>query len=240
MPSLFQLHRNISFYLLSILNVIFLSVISISLYKILCRADLDIFSSNSLTLKSFNNFEDFFYSKVIKLHGNNLFYLWNSEQKFITLNRINSFQFLNIVNNIYLKQVFFYINLLIDDLNWFNNSKFNNIVEVKFFTKVNSFNYITFFCLQDSIFLISNDTTLVFFRITTPENSDISCIVIFLVSPDILMTTLTKLQCFCFDNFFLSSKDSVDLPVIFSIDLTMITSVMKKLNLLFFYLLLEK
>ncbi|NCP98189.1 hypothetical protein GW820_04865 [archaeon] len=114
------------------------------------------------------------------------------------------------------------------------------MVEVKFFTKVNSFNYITFFCLQDSIFLISNDTTLVFFRITTPENSDISCIVIFLVSPDILMTSLTKLQCFCFDNFFLSSKDSVDLPVIFSIDLTMITSVMKKLNLLFFYLLLEK
>jgi len=225
------------FYLLFILNIIFLSIISISLYKLLCRPDLDIFYTRSDdSYLSFSTFYNIQYNSMEMLSS---FTGFQTDNFFLTVTKLSFLKSFLFYETKFMN-LFYYLDYIGDYFSSVVFSKFNEIVEVKFFTKVNSFTHVDFFCLQDSIFLVSNDTTLIFFRIITPDNQDISCIVVFLISPSSLTPALTKLQCFCFDNLHISSRESIDLPVIFSIDFNLIPFFSKKLNILFFYLLLEK
>lgn len=231
-------HRHISFfYLLFILNIIFLSIISISLYKLLCRPDLDIFYTRSDD--SYLLFSVFYNVQYNSMETLTVFTGFKTDNFFLAVLKLPFLKSFTFYETQFMN-FFYYINYTGEYFSSVVFSKFNEIVEVKFFTKVNSFTHVEFFCLQDSIFLVSNDTTLVFFRIITPDNQDISCIVVFLISPSSLTPALTKLQCFCFDNLHISSRESIDLPVIFSIDFNLIPFFSKKLNILFFYLLLEK
>lgn len=241
---MFKIYKKFHLYFLSILNIIFLSLISVSIYKVLCRPDLDIFR---LDIDVSNLFSNWFFNEwnccnsTTNLQPNFIIYYFIQNPFFLFEQFIDIDNFfildlkINTISNLKLEKVFYFNSTFQTSL-----YKYNDVIEVKFFTKINSFRYIEFYCLQDSIFLISNDTTLIFFRISTFESQEFSCIVIFLVSPNSLISCLTKLQCFCFDNIFISSVSSIDLPVIFMLDFNLIFFLNKKLNLLFFYLLLEK
>jgi len=225
------------FGLIGVINVVFLSIFSISLYSLLCRLDLSIFLGQ-INFNIGTNYH-YFVKEVYSYELTNIttFYsecLWilsiNYDQ--IIYNTISSINILN-----YSFRFFF-----IEYSNTFSSlvSNYSMILEVKFFTKVHSITSISFFCLQDNVFISSNETTLIFFRIFTDTEKDISCIIVFLVSPLNLMPALSKLQCFCFDNLFFSKNESLDLPVIFIIDFNFVLSFTNKLSFLFFYLLLEK
>jgi cytochrome c oxidase assembly protein Cox11 len=225
-----------------IANILFFSVISISLYRLLCRFDLAIFDA----VKDYSFYiytSELFYFTSIEIRMEMLMDRYSS--LFSTSNYlsfITSNSFVNVFKNseIYFSSILQYSDHCLFDEFLNSYSSYSKILEVQFFTRVQSFSHIDFVCLQDNVYLISNDTTLVFFRISTYSKDEVSCIIIFLISPNSYMSALTKLQCFCFDNLLISSNESTDLPVIFNIDFTMLLFLRKKLNLLFFYLLLEK
>lgn len=236
-----RLNSGVFLFIAFIINIIFLAVISISLYRILCRPDLDIFFTQATLL---NERFTVLYSECHRLYLHSERYklssIWIVDYDFYLCEEQVSVSLLS-VTNVSMRII---ANCIVDmhglQLPYAHLRNFTDVVEVKFFTKVNSFTHLEFYCLQDSIFLVSNDTALVFFRLATFADKELSCIVVFLVSPSSLMPSLTKLQCFCFDNIFISSVDSIELPVIFSIDRSLISFFNKKLNFLFFYLLLEK
>jgi len=225
-----------------IVNVLFFSVISISLYRLLCRFDLAIFDAMKEYAFYTYNSELFYFSPInncmsmLTDHYSWLFTTSNSMTYSTSKSIINIFR----SSHIYLSSIMQYSDHYLFDGVIDNSSSYSKIIEVQFFTKVQSFSHIYFVCLQDNVFLISNDTTLVFFRISTNSTDDVSCIIIFLISPSSYMSALTKLQCFCFDNLIITGNESIDLPVIFNIDFNMLVFFRKKINLLFFYLLLEK
>jgi cytochrome c oxidase assembly protein Cox11 len=225
-----------------IINVLFFSVISISLYRLLCRFDLAIFEAVKASSFYMYSSELFFFTPVnigMRLITDKYYLSFstsNTYSYFASHSVINGFCSSYLTFSSFIQYSEHYVFFELKE-SFYSYSK---ILEVQFFTKVQSFTHIDFLCLQDNVYLISNDTTLVFFRIRTYSEDDISCIIIFLISPSSYMSALTKLQCFCFDNLLLSSNESTDLPVIFNIDFNMLVFFSKKINLLFFYLLLEK
>ena len=225
-----------------IINILFFSVISISLYRLLCRFDLAIFDSINDDDSYMYNSELFYFNpidigmKIITEIHSFVFITSNQFSYYTSTPLINIIS----ISHLHLSNLIQYSEHYLFDEFTDRSFFYSKILEVQFFTKVQSFSHIDFICLQDSVYLISNDATLVFFRIRTYSTEDVSCIIIFLVSPSSYMSALTKLQCFCFDNLLISSNESTDLPVIFNIDLNMLIFFSKKINLLFFYLLLEK
>lgn len=225
-----------------ITNILFFSIISISLYRLLCRFDLAIFENLTDDASYMYSSELFYFTPmeigvqiITEVHS----FVFTTSNKFSCY---TSTPLINIISRYHphLSSIIQYSEHYFFDELTDRSFVYSKILEVHFFTKVQSFSHIDFICLQDSVYLISNDATLVFFRIRTYSTEDVSCIIIFLVSPSSYMSALSKLQCFCFDNLLISSNESTDLPVIFNIDLNMLIFFSKKINLLFFYLLLEK
>jgi cytochrome c oxidase assembly protein Cox11 len=92
-----------------------------------------------------------------------------------------------------------------------------NIYEVFFLTRCSTKGVVEFYALQQRVFLIAGETTLVFFRVHNPTTYNMSCFTVYFLYPDYLSIYFYKLQCFCFEILHLDSNEILDLPVLFYI-----------------------
>ena len=181
-------------------NVIFFSLISIYIYKLLCIDINLLFFLKFKDYSLYNNFEFFYipFSDIIYLE---YFYLYK-------------------INNIFFffqYQLFIQVVFFLD--NYFFVLKKDNYIQLFFFTKVNlNIIEIHFWCLQNYIILFYSETCLVFFRLNNLTLNNYYAISIYIVFPLYYSIFINKIQCFCFSKIYIIKNESIDLPVVFFVD----------------------
>jgi hypothetical protein len=88
-------------------------------------------------------------------------------------------------------------------------------LEVCFQTSCSNYNFVEFFALQKLVYILPNETHLIFFRMYNSINYEIHGISIYLIYPIDYLLFFNKIQCFCFEELLLYPYESIDLPVIF-------------------------
>ena len=188
-----------------IFNMLFFGIFNIPLFKYFC----DIPSYNFLMEDSLIN--NLYFSK--NYYQDNLVLF--SDQIYFSFRFF--FFFCNYVFFIsdFINSSFFFINYFFFDFYLSNFSFFNDYIEVFFQTSSSNFNFIEFCTLQKYIYIIPNETHLIFFRMYNSVGFDITGISIYSVYPTDFLIYFNKIQCFCFEELLLYPYESIDLPVIF-------------------------
>jgi len=179
-------------------NMLFFGVLNIPLFKYFC----DVPTFNAL----YTIDEDLFFYK-------NYFSCLND------INISNSVFFIFFIDFslffYFLNDVYFFIFLFLSQSTYdFFNSSFDYI-EIFFQTATSNFNFVEFCSLQKNIYIIPNETHLVFFRMYNSVMYEITGISIYLLYPTDYLVYFNKVQCFCFDELLFYPYESIDLPVIF-------------------------
>jgi len=188
-------------FILFALNMIFFGILNIPLFKYFC--DLPIFD-NSETLNGYLFFKSYFLIDV----ENEYFYSY-----FFSLNNyIHFFSFSMEVKNIFFTIYFFFVESLFNFL--FSSYDY---IEVVFQTSVSNYNFVEFSTLQKFIYVMPNETHLIFFRMYNSVGFDVTGISIYLLYPTDYLLFFNKIQCFCFEELYLYPYESIDLPVVFFI-----------------------
>jgi hypothetical protein len=216
------------YFIYFIFNILFFTVISISIYRLICSIEIENYTFLTLSISTF-----FFTDSFL------LFYFVEHSLSFEYLNlELINIYILDIYLDLILNNLYFY-EVYRNDLFLFENIN-NNYLKVIFFTKLStlldSFNFY-FFSLQESVYIIKNETVLVFFRISNFTKYYLDCLTVYLIYPFQYTFFLTKLQCFCFSNLIIQSFEVVDLPVLFFFNSDCSFDIDK---LYFFYLILIK
>lgn len=93
-------------------------------------------------------------------------------------------------------------------------------INIEFFTlTVTTLEGLWFKPLQESIFMLNNDIALIFFRIYNNTNTNIHLLTTYTIFPFFYSIFLNKIQCFCFDTILLKKYCSIDLPVLFTLQI---------------------
>lgn len=117
------------------------------------------------------------------------------------------------------------------------HKKRQKIYEVLFLTRCSTEGIIEFYALQERVFVVSGETTLVFFRVHNPTTYNISCLTVYFLYPDYLSIYFYKLQCFCFEILHLEPKEVLDLPVLFYISHDIVADVRVSNKFIVYYVL---
>jgi cytochrome c oxidase assembly protein Cox11 len=183
------------------LNMLFFGVLNIPLFKYFC----DIPSYNFLLD---DNVTSYFYSKVCNLDNSFYFSFYNSNLNYF----FSSFLYNDVIfYGFYsLSIYFFYFDLYIN--NFISSCDY---IEVLFQTSTSNYNFVEFCTLQKYIYIIPNETHLIFFRMYNTVSFEITGISIYLLYPTDFLVYFNKIQCFCFEELLLYPYESIDLPVIF-------------------------
>lgn len=112
---------------------------------------------------------------------------------------------------------FFYYVSFFFDIEYFYSFFDFEYLEICFQTSCSNYNFVEFFALQKSIYILPNETHLIFFRMYNSVNYEITGISIYLIYPIDYLLFFNKIQCFCFEELLLYPYESIDLPVIFYI-----------------------
>ncbi len=192
------------FFLLTF-NMIFFGIINIPLFKYFCDIPsydflLDNGDSNSFFFKNY-----FFSSSTYNTDYFSSMYKIKLDSFFIDLN----FFFVSLISS------FFYIYFFHFDYYFNDFISSCDYIEVLFQTSTSNFNFIEFCTLQKYIYVIPNETHLIFFRMYNSVGVDITGISIYLIYPTDYLVYFNKIQCFCFEELLLYPYESIDLPVIF-------------------------
>ncbi len=184
------------------LNMLFFGVLNIPLFKYFC----DIPTYNFLLDDNVTNI--FFYK--------NYYLLYDSLHPLLYCIKFNFFFLDVLVNNfsfyynyiIYIS--FFYFDLYISTI-----ISSCDYIEVLFQTSTSNYNFVEFCTLQKYIYIMPNETHLIFFRMYNTVSYEITGISIYLLYPTDFLVYFNKIQCFCFEELLLYPYESIDLPVIF-------------------------
>ncbi len=238
------------FFILTISNMIFFAVMMIALYKLLCSIDLTLLSTidtiRKVRFSVYEFFSEFYTENLTFLFSCNTMSIYSS----------NIYVYVSFLESGYIpiccKYIYntvIYPSIIVSDSDSvfyiFGQDSlilYSKTLIVRFFSKTHSFDFLdfSFYSLQDKVIVFGNSTTLVFFRIVNKMNYDVSCMVIFLVSPANVIFEFNKLQCFCFEDLLITKGEAVELPVIFRIQQKSLVFLATRPKLLFFYLLIEK
>lgn len=184
------------------LNMLFFGVLNIPLFKYFC----DIPTYNFLLDENTSNI--FFPKNYFSSTFDIFLGTYNLQFNFFFLDFIShSFIFL-FSYTIYI--FFFYFDLYIN--NFISNCDY---IEVLFQTSTSNYNFVEFCTLQKYIYIIPNETHLIFFRMYNTVSYEITGISIYLLYPTDFLVYFNKIQCFCFEELLLYPYESIDLPVIF-------------------------
>lgn len=181
-------------------NMIFFGIINIPLFKYFCDLPTSTFFE---VVENDFFFKFYFYSNI------NFCYLYD----FIQYSNIFSFSYFFYFYNsffFFISYFFFYIHQELYSISC-------DYIEVVFQTNTTNYNFIEFCTLQRFIYVIPNETHLVFFRMYNSIGYEISGISIYLLYPTDYLVYFNKIQCFCFEELLLYPYESIDLPVIFYI-----------------------
>lgn len=182
--------------------MLFFGVLNIPLFKYFC----DIPTYNFLLDENVSNIfflKNYYFDCII-----NNFLLYNIKFDFFFLDIVfNNYSFYyHYITHIY----FFYYDLYI---NHFISSC--DYIEVLFQTSTSNYNFVEFCTLQKYIYIIPNETHLIFFRMYNTVSYEVTGISIYLLYPTDFLIYFNKIQCFCFEELLLYPYESIDLPVIF-------------------------
>lgn len=207
-----------------VINIFFFSVLSIYVYKIVCV------DSYSIT-----GFEQTLVYKETFVYYN-AYMLSTLQETYVANFNFGFFFFFNnlfLHNNITIYNTFFfYYFLKYENIFFFSSDSF---IQLYFFTKVNnSVPFFFFFCLQNYIIVYPGETSLTFFRVRNLNSFSFYGLSIYIIYPSKFSININKLQCFCFSKMYISSQETLDLPVLFFFD-----SYIKYIKKIFlFYLIL--
>lgn len=183
-------------------NMLFFGVLNIPLFKYFCDIPTYNFLLDENTINSFL-FKNYY---LIDSNNSNLLYD-------IKLNNFFSdflFNEIMYLNSHFVLIYFFFFDLYIN--NFISSCDY---IEVLFQTSTSNFNFVEFCTLQKYIYIIPNETHLIFFRMYNTVGYDITGISIYLLYPTDFLIYFNKIQCFCFEELLLYPYESIDLPVIF-------------------------
>jgi len=179
-------------------NMLFFGILNIPLFKYFC--DVPTFNFSYIIDEDLFFYKNYFF-----------FYDINNYFNFFLLSFSTDFSFFfTSINDSY-----FFIFLFLSQLDYdFLNLSFDYI-EIFFQTATSNFNFIEFCSLQKNIYIIPNETHLVFFRMYNSVMYEVTGISIYLLYPTDYLVYFNKVQCFCFDELLFYPYESIDLPVIF-------------------------
>lgn len=180
--------------------MIFFGIINIPLFKYFC--DLPTFS---LIEENINVFHKLYFTYELDIDS--YFFYFNFYSFYI------DYFYFFISAFIYYVYIYFFFMILYIDFFYF----FSDYIEVIFQTSTSNFNFIEFCTLQKLIYVIPNETHLIFFRMYNAIGYSISGISIYLLYPTDYLVYFNKIQCFCFEELLIYPYESIDLPVIFYI-----------------------
>jgi len=213
---------------LFVLNIFFFSVISLSIYRLVCSIEL-----STYTFESVYTTDSFYYI----YHINDLFSCMNVLYENI-YEYSSSFYNHDWACVISLNIVYIYDVVVYSISSYYMSDTFSDsYLKILFFTKITTLasKEVLFMCLQDYVYCTSNETVLVFFRLINYSSNSFECLTIYLVYPYQFSLVLNKLQCFCFGSLILGANELLELPVIFFLS---DISGLHLTKLYFFYLLL--
>lgn len=182
--------------------MLFFGVLNIPLFKYFC----DIPTYNFLLDENISNV--FFYKNYYSSDNSVFHYVYNIKFDFFFLDFIYH-DFLFYYNYI-IHLPFFYFDLYVN--NFISSCDY---IEVLFQTSTSNYNFVEFCTLQKYIYIIPNETHLIFFRMYNTVSYEITGISIYLLYPTDFLVYFNKIQCFCFEELLLYPYESIDLPVIF-------------------------
>ena len=220
------MNRILSYMFYSICNILFFSYLSITVYQLYC---LNIDSNISTII-------EFYITNTVSKY--NIFFSLN-EKLHYSLILFSKLQIIELVFDFYVVE----LNLLdhsylYDDLVFYN---YYSIFQLYIFTKTSSYSEfvsdsIKFFCLHDFIWIIPNETILLFFRLYNNTYFDIECLSFYVMYPIVYNFFIEKLQCFCFSSIMVLKHELLEMPVILYSD-SFITELFIR-ELYIFYLML--
>lgn len=216
------MYRHLIYTAYSILNIIIFSFFSISLYQLFCTPyETDFFITFSDLLLSHYKYNVFSFTN--NFASQNYLHVENS--------------FLQLMLNLNIVTLCI-SNCLSYDFIYYS---YYNIFQLYIFTKVsiyndNLFELLHFFCLHDFIWIVPNETVLLFFRLWNTNIITFECLSIYVIYPYEFNLVLIKLQCFCFSSIFISLNELVELPVVFFFEETNLNILIKQIYI--YYLLI--
>lgn len=90
--------------------------------------------------------------------------------------------------------------------------------DIRFYARVSDISAIEFTSLQDNLIISPGETGLVFFRLYNPTAHEITGISLYFIYPHDISIYIQKIQCFCFDMIRISTGETIELPVLFYLD----------------------
>jgi hypothetical protein len=177
---------------------------NISFFKFLCGLNYSfIYYNNEQLLFNFN---------ILNYIYNNLELF--TEFSFI-LDKSNFLIFENVLNFISTNE----LNYIPDSDNFF-------IVSIYFDSIINKKNILYFISLQNHLYVSIGETSLAFYRIENLSDIRLQLYSMFIVTPSIYSIYINKIQCFCFENIYIDEYETLDLPILFFIDNTIISDIL--------------
>lgn len=180
----------------------FFGIINITLFKYFCDlpsfnsfiTSVDMFSLHFVNIDSRISIFDFDCIYTYFIFYNVIDYL-------VIFNSILSVYFSYIISD----------NMLVGNI----NLPGTEFIEVFFQTSSSNLNFVEFCSLQRYIYIVPNETHLVFFRMYNSIMFEIYGVSIYLVYPTDFLIFFNKIQCFCFEELLLYPYETIDLPVVF-------------------------
>jgi hypothetical protein len=180
--------------------MLFFGIINIPLFKYFCDIPFNALSTDLVEVS---------FTKSYFVTGYEYNVIWECNFFLFTT---SFFFFFYAFNSIFYS--FYYFNFFFSD---FALSFIYDYVEVLFQTSTSNYNFIEFCTLQKFIYVVPNETHLIFFRMYNSIAFNISGISIYLIYPSDYLIYFNKIQCFCFEELLLYPYESIDLPVVFFI-----------------------
>lgn len=116
------------------------------------------------------------------------------------------------------------IDLIINEkvgVSFFSNSRNSDdlyqIYCIYFDTKILGNSHVFFFILQPKLFVVPGETSLCFFRVFNNNVYGVHTFSTYTVFPYEYAVFINKIQCFCFEELFISPFETLELPLLFYI-----------------------
>lgn len=101
-------------------------------------------------------------------------------------------------------------------------------------------NLLSFYPLQNYIYTIPGESTLIFYRLENLTDTHMQSLSVYVTSPVEAVSYIKKLQCFCYEELMISPKCIIDLPILFSLDEDILNEEFKELTINYILLLKDK
>lgn len=95
----------------------------------------------------------------------------------------------------------------------------------------------SFYPLQQHIYTIPGESTLIFYRLENKTIHSLQTLSVYVTTPAEAVAYIKKLQCFCYEELMIAPNSVIDLPILFSIDEEILNEEFKEITINYILLL---